>query len=188
MKLAELGYVWQAVASATIVVLKLLTIRFEMGDETIEYRRKQILELKTFVDGCEEKCLGILEEFEWTKEKLMESGCRTQQPSREKQERADLQWNINHLTQGEKLRRYEEATRDSKRVDSLNAIFAESDMGEFPSSSRSKQTGLVDMNKLKRDLKRRRVKYRTTKAPPLTYSEELRELIQLQMETVRMTR
>lgn len=50
---------------------------------------------------------------------------------------------------------------------------------------RSAATGFVDLNKLKRDLKRRRVKYRTTKVAPLTYTEELRELINLQMDLIK---
>ena len=41
----------------------------------------------------------------------------------------------------------------------------------------------AEMTKLKRDLKRRRMKYRTTKSPPLSYTEEIRALIGLQMES-----
>lgn len=39
------------------------------------------------------------------------------------------------------------------------------------------------ITKLRRDLKRRRMKYRTTKTPPLSYTEEIRGLIGLQMES-----
>ncbi|KAJ6634585.1 hypothetical protein Bhyg_07390 [Pseudolycoriella hygida] len=42
---------------------------------------------------------------------------------------------------------------------------------------------LADLTKYKRDIKRKRMKYRTTKAPPLTHTEELRGLIALQMES-----
>lgn len=43
----------------------------------------------------------------------------------------------------------------------------------------------IDLFKLKRDLKRRRMKYRTTKLAPLSYTEELRELIDLQMSLLQ---
>lgn len=39
------------------------------------------------------------------------------------------------------------------------------------------------ITKLRRDLKRRRMKYRTAKTPPLSYTEEIRGLIALQMES-----
>lgn len=41
---------------------------------------------------------------------------------------------------------------------------------------------LAEIMREKRNLKRRRQKYRTTKAPPLSYTEEVRQLIALQNE------
>lgn len=43
-------------------------------------------------------------------------------------------------------------------------------------------TSYTDLNKLKRDMRRRRMKHRVTKTAPLTYTEEIRELIAMQME------
>lgn len=53
---------------------------------------------------------------------------------------------------------------------------------EGHSSSNDRMT-FDQITKLRRDLKRRRMKYRTTKAPPLSYTEEIRGLIGLQMES-----
>lgn len=52
---------------------------------------------------------------------------------------------------------------------------------EGRSSSDDRMT-FDQISKLRRDLKRRRMKYRT-KTPPLSYTEELRGLISLQMES-----
>lgn len=41
---------------------------------------------------------------------------------------------------------------------------------------------MAEIMRQKRDQKRRRQKYRTTKAPPLSYTEEVRQLIGLQNE------
>lgn len=53
---------------------------------------------------------------------------------------------------------------------------------EAKSDGRASTMSLSEMTKLKRDLKRRRMRHRTTKAPPLSHTEELRGLIELQME------
>lgn len=53
---------------------------------------------------------------------------------------------------------------------------------EGPSSSDDRMT-FDQITKLRRDLKRRRMKYRNTKTPPLSYTEEIRGLIGLQMES-----
>lgn len=86
------------------------------------------------------------------------------------------------LPSGQKLKRYVES-RGHIESSTANHTDLESTSIDLTAVPRLKeQASFPDMNKLKRDLKRRRMKYRTTKAPPLTYSEELRELIALQME------
>lgn len=47
----------------------------------------------------------------------------------------------------------------------------------------TKNMTFAEIIKLKRDLKRRRMKHRTSKTPPLSYTEKIRALITLQMET-----
>lgn len=106
----------------------------------------------------------------------------TQNPRKSKQNDSIL-W---CQSREQKLKNYQEAV---DRSSEMPRIFADE---EIPSGTnlsakakddcRAKTMSLSEMTKLNRDLKRRRMRHRTTKAPPLSHTEELRALIELQME------
>ncbi|XP_055715971.1 uncharacterized protein LOC129809864 [Phlebotomus papatasi] len=53
---------------------------------------------------------------------------------------------------------------------------------KLPDESSSKSMTFADVVDMERQMKRRRMKYRTTKEPPLSYSETIRKLINTQTE------
>lgn len=84
-----------------------------------------------------------------------------------------------HLPRSEKLKVYEKAISECGR-------FTEPEMAipfnDGPSTNADEKKTFAEITKYQRDVKRKRMKYRTTKAPPLTHTEEIRSLISLQME------
>lgn len=85
------------------------------------------------------------------------------------------------LTRSEKLQLYENAISEGGHLTEPEMAISFNDEQASTSSNNDKRT-FAEITKYKRDIKRKRMKYRTTKAPPLTYTEELRSLISLQME------
>lgn len=85
------------------------------------------------------------------------------------------------LSSSEKLKVYETAVNDGGRLTEPEMAISFNDGLASTSSNDDKRT-FDEITKYKRDIKRKRMKYRTTKAPPLTHTEELRSLISLQME------
>lgn len=85
------------------------------------------------------------------------------------------------LPSSEKLKVYETAVNDGGRLTEPEMAISFNDGLASTSSNDDKRT-FDEITKYKRDIKRKRMKYRTTKAPPLTHTEELRSLISLQME------
>lgn len=154
--------------------------------ELTNSRRKLIEELTNNICSYEAELNKTLASFNWSKE-----GLSTVNHSQNLQRKSTA--NIDKSAGGDpedfcllpshkKLELYQNAIEQN---DNLNAtqIDLQSTSVDVASVSRSKGHGSFgDFNKLKRDLKRRRMKYRTTKTPPLTHTEELRELIALQME------
>lgn len=126
---------------------------------------KQIEEIRDVVVDCESQLNDLLDKFGWTKEELMKAGTKPKSVHSEKK-----------IFVHEQQRGTVASVNEELDLDALANLCASIDKKASHSNS------YADMNKLKRDLKRRRMKYRTTKSAPLTYTEELRELIQLQME------
>lgn len=85
------------------------------------------------------------------------------------------------LSRSEKLQLYENAINESGRLTEPEMAISFIDGPSTTNSNDDKKT-FAEITKYKRDIKRKRMKYRTTKAPPLTHTEELRSLISLQME------
>lgn len=133
---------------------------------------KQIEEIRDAVVDCESQLNDLLDSFGWTKEELMKAETRAN--SLKKDDSSEKEMFIQ-----EQKRDAVAPVNEKFDLDALANLCAAIDKKGSPSSC------YADINKLKRDLKRRRMKYRTTKNAPLTYTEELRELIQLQMELVK---
>lgn len=140
-----------------------------MGSQNEDFF-KQIEEIRNVVVDCESQLNDLLDRFGWTKEELMKT--RTDPKSSQKDD-------------SEKEMFAQEQQSDAVApVDEKFDLDALADFCPSIDKKASHSSSYADINRLKRDLKRRRMKYRTTKTAPLTYTEELRELIQLQMEHV----
>lgn len=137
---------------------------------------KQIEEIQGVVADCESQLNDLLGQFDWTKEELLKP-VRTRPKSA--REENDEEKKEKTKCVDERPRDTAAAVNESVDLDVLASLCATIDKKTSLSNS------YADINKLKRDLKRRRMKYRTTKSAPLTYTEELRELIQLQMELLK---
>lgn len=85
------------------------------------------------------------------------------------------------LSRSEKLQIYENAINEAGHLTEPEMAISFNDGPASTSSNDDKKT-FAEITKYKRDIKRKRMKHRTTKAPPLTHTEELRSLISLQME------
>ncbi|XP_031639518.1 uncharacterized protein LOC116351534 [Contarinia nasturtii] len=135
---------------------------------TVEQRIKELDDIRKTVKKYENHVNELLREFGWTKEKLPKYIAKNNQNKSDSTESSAIE-------SGPSV-----AKQASKPID-LEAVV---DIAYKIDAKRSSANNFTDLNKLRRDLKRRRVKYRTTKTAPLTYTEELRELIELQMELV----
>lgn len=86
----------------------------------------------------------------------------------------------------EKLVDYESAIRQlqihqNKTEVNVQQLMSEHEFGASASAANEREQSFADIMKQKRDQKRRRAKYRTSKAP-ITYTEEIRQLIAMQGE------
>lgn len=143
--------------------------------DSIEDRLKQLNEIKTKVRICESALNDFIEEIGWTKKKLIE----LQNQSHPKVIKTEItEKNVDDEDTGSSLY---EIQPSNTTIHDTKPIDLETDLCSVIDQKRTVSTSFIDFNKLKRDLKRRRVKYRTSTAP-LTYTEELRELINLQMD------
>lgn len=134
----------------------------------VEERIKQLDNIRKIVQKCEDQVNGLLQEFGWTKDKLPKYNEET---TRNECESAGSSSNEN-------AKNTVELEQSAKPIDLETVMNIEYKID----AKRSGAKNVIDLNKLKRDLKRRRIKYRTTKTASLTYTEEIRELINLQME------
>lgn len=153
-----------------------------------ENRLKQITELNSFVEHIENDFNQILSNLNWTQAKLFADYNSKEVTKKHTNNDADYKAIQEYylLPVEKKLERYEHTLKSNEAIDKeLDMTQFEFQTTSLDMANKAKakvQNTFADINKLKRDLKRRRMKYRTTKAPPLTYTEELRELIGLQME------
>lgn len=139
-----------------------------------EERLKQLHEIRARVRRYEEFFNEFLAEIGWTKEKTIEGSPKEVTEAEQCDEKGSTLADVR-------------CEKDIQPSTSAPATDFE-EIVNFCSTidqKRASTTNLPDWNKLRRDLKRRRVKYRTTKSAPLTYTEELRELINLQMDLIK---
>lgn len=144
-----------------------------MDESEINERKEQIEQFHKTLNGWESQLDDLLVSLNWTKDKLPKSNVETVKSSNEcvavpETSAAGTRENIIQ-------------SNETQSVD-LNAL------SEIYSTIKKKKASAetnIDWNKLRRDLKRRRMKYRTTKTAPLSYKEELRELIQMQMDLLQ---
>lgn len=148
------------------------------ASEEQEQRMNQLKELDKFLSDAEGDCMSTLTLMGWTKDGVGQQHRSKEHPVGPKSVTDTNQMQEYYLLPTQKKLELYAQTSQSMASDEQLASFGVADIVV----AKQKQNTFTDINKLKRDLKRRRMKYRTTKAPPLTYSEELRELIQLQME------
>lgn len=135
----------------------------------VDERLKQLDTIRKRVQNYETQVNRLLQEFNWTKDKL------PQKKEEIKPTECEFTGSLsNESTQNTIV------TQTAKTIDLETVV----NIGQRIDAKRSSLSNFTDLNKLRRDLKRRRVKYRTTKSAPLTYTEEIRELINLQMELV----
>lgn len=154
-------------------------------------RLEQIKEIRDFVEQSQIKTNEILSKFGWTIENLQKNKLNKQSgvsSTRQKKTKEECLSTFDLPTTAEKLVAYEKAIKTGKSMSGndyqeLVTNVASTSSSSSSSSSNIKQiSNLMDIKKLKRDLKRRRMKHRVTKTAPLTFTEELHELINLQME------
>lgn len=141
--------------------------------DSIEDRLKQLDELREQVKLYETQMDGLLRELGWTRDKLPKLK-KVKQENELEPERS-----IAGSSEGANDQKI--AAKHQTQTDDLEAVV---DLCSAIEQKRSTTTPFTDLNKLKRDLKRRRMKYRTARSGPLTYTEEIRELIGLQMELI----
>lgn len=140
-----------------------------MTDISIQIRVDQVNEIIESVRQCEERMNQLMERLQWSRDKLPKEKKIEKQPA-ESEATTEVQ---------------QTDCAAARQSEPLNQPEPDESSREFPEiGDRSKLNPIsyTDLNKLKRDMRRRRVKHRVTKAPPLTYTEEIRELIAIQME------
>lgn len=132
------------------------------------FRTTELEKLKKEVEECESKLNLILENFGWNKE-----GLSKRQPKiKETNENSFDDCLRQKKCENDSV---EDCSSTSSRINSdLSELM---DLSAIVERNKDLSKNFADLNKLKRDLKRRRMKYRTTKCPTLTYTEEMRELI-----------
>lgn len=140
---------------------------------SLEERLKQLDEIREKVKTYETQMDEFLHELGWTREKLPKL-------TKVKQEN-ELETECDAAGSSGSVNDRNISTQARLATDDLESVV---DLCSAIEQKRLTTTPFIDLNKLKRDLKRRRVKYRTAKTGPLTYTEEIRELIGLQMELI----
>lgn len=135
--------------------------------ESEDDRIKQLETIRNTVREHQNHLNEVLQQFGWTVDKLPKYKQEIEHPNIE-------------VTPDPGENTQERAPKEPK--DDLEAVV---NLCSTISQKQSATNTFTDLNKLRRDLKRRRVKYRTTKTAPLSYTEELRELINLQMDLVK---
>lgn len=131
-----------------------------------ESRVDQVNEILESVERCEQQMDELMDRLQWSTEKLPKAKTPEKHISEE-------------VTEPERIDSVpiQSTSKDKRQLD-----YSVSDFPELGGRSKLNVTSYIDLNKLKRDMRRRRVKHRVTKTAPLTYTEEIRELIAIQMD------
>lgn len=160
-------------------------------DDLKTNRLNQIAELDHFISSIEGDFNQILSDLDWSKDELLKESGGQNEPRKQPKPRKDNNGDLDDyflLPSEKKLELYEKSLENSeekhRREQSEMADLSLQSSSLDLASSSKRHGPIADINKLKRDLKRRRMKHRTTKTAPLTYTEELKELIELQMEII----
>lgn len=127
----------------------------------------------------------LLSDLSWTQEDLQRNHQRSSHPqSKRRPQPKDREPSPDLRSSSQKLADYETAIRiNPTKPDLMTQLLEDNIMATNPGQAgKEGEQSLTDILRQKRDLKRRRQKYRTTKAPPLSYTEEVRQLIGLQNE------
>lgn len=139
----------------------------------MEARTGELDRLRREVAECEGKFNEVLTKLSRTKEGLANGQVKG------KKAKAGPQSCGEHAEERASAAEYEEASRNTERTGDYSDL---AEISAIVDRNKELSRHFTDLNKLKRDLKRRRMKYRTTKCPPITYTEEIRELIGNLME------
>lgn len=131
-------------------------------------RVEQVNEIIESVQKCEEQMNALMERFKWSKDKLSKVKISTKHIERDDESTETQQHDLANRQTG---------SMDNQKLRDIN-----SDFPEFGDRNKRIVMSYTDLNKLKRDMRRRRIKHRVTKTAPLTYTEEIRELIAIQMD------
>lgn len=137
----------------------------------MEARAGELDRLRHEVAECEGKFNEILAKLNWTRE-----GLANGQVKRKKAKAGPE--SCEERTE-DRTAEYEKASEITERSGHYADL---AEISAIVDRNKELSRHFTDLNKLKRDLKRRRMKYRTTKCPPITYTEEIRELIGNLME------
>lgn len=134
-------------------------------------RTDQVNEIIESVEKCEQQLNELMDRLQWSREKL---------PKAKNPKESD-----GENDEATKTERIDSAPLQLESVDQQRPNESGVDFPDFGDRSKLNVTSYIDLNKLKRDMRRRRMKHRVTKTAPLTYTEEIRELIAIQMEIER---
>lgn len=140
-----------------------------MTEISSQTRVDQVNEILESVQKCEERMNQFMERLQWSRDKLPKEKKIEKQPA--------------ESVETTEVKQTDYAA--SKQSEPMNHPGLGESSGEFLEiGDRTKLSPMsyTDLDRLKRDMRRRRLKHRVTKAPPLTYTEEIRELIAIQME------
>lgn len=143
-----------------------------MDETELNKRKQEIDNFNKIFNNLEGQLDDLLNTLNWTKDKLPKP--RTEQIESLNTSSVESESNTSSTSR-----------TSSNKTEALNKSFDLHALSEISSTLNKKKSDTkpnIDIAKLKRDLKRRRMKHRTTKSAPLTYTEELRELINLQMD------
>lgn len=171
--------------------------RATMDNQTIATRQLQLASIHSSIQALENQFQCTLASLGWTTASLQTD--HEEIASSNKPQIRKKYPTINETDTIIDLRTSEQKLNDYNRALEQNGHFTEPELqipqwdndgggGETGSSNRhsgkSSMTTFAEItNKLKRDIKRRRMKYRVTKTPPQSYTEEIRALIGLQMDS-----
>lgn len=136
-----------------------------MTERSSQSRVDQVKEIIESVEKCEQQMNKLMERLKWSRDKLP----KPRKP-------------MKTVGESDELAETEQIDSTIRQSVSLELSEISSDFPEFGDRGKLHLTSYTDLNKLKRDMRRRRLKHRVTKTAPLTYTEEIRELIAIQMD------
>lgn len=136
-----------------------------MTERSSQFRVDQVKKIIESVEKCEQQMNKLMERLQWSRDKLP----KPRKPMK----------TVSECDESAETEQIDSTIRQSV---SLELSEISSDFPEFGDRGKLHLTSYTDLNKLKRDMRRRRLKHRVTKTAPLTYTEEIRELIAIQMD------